>query len=344
MTDLIYLTIKNEINIRGESVEDDEKDTKNSEAETKNNKEDNKNSKVETKNNKDDPKNNKAELRCDECGITTFRTNQAYQRHIQSNKHKLRQGNTRADLFQCNRCNKWYCGKTGLCHHKSVCRAQSPLALPHPPPLPPPIISIHREILHQQQMEEMKQSFDKDRQSIKKEIEEKMKEQINKILEQHVGGGTTINNTNYNETHQNIYIHINAFGNENTDYLDDKAILACIGSEYKSILPSLLEKIHFDPKHPENHNIKITNKKLPYASVMGNNHKWKTVDRKDAIETMVLNGYNMLDEKYTENKESFTTQKQQNFESFQTKFESEDKELMKQIKTEVDMMIINGGI
>ena len=35
--------------------------------------------------------------------------------------------------------------------------------------------------------------------------------------------------------------------------------------------------------------------------------------------------------------------KQQNFESFQSKFESEDKNLMKQIKTEVDMMILNGG-
>ena len=31
------------------------------------------------------------------------------------------------------------------------------------------------------------------------------------------------------------------------------------------------------------------------------------------------------------------------FEGFQSKFESEDKELMKQIKTEVDMMVLNGG-
>ena len=76
---------------------------------------------------------------------------------------------------------------------------------------------------------------------------------------------------------------------------------------------------------------------------MGNNQKWKTVDRKDAIETMVINGYNMLDEKYSETKEKLSISKQQNFESFQSKFESEDKNLMKQIKTEVDMMILNGG-
>ena len=58
---------------------------------------------------------------------------------------------------------------------------------------------------------------------------------------------------------------INAFGKENVEYLDDKTIAACIERVYKSI-PAILEKIHFDPKHPENHNIKITNKKLPYAS------------------------------------------------------------------------------
>ena len=55
--------------------------------------------------------------------------------------------------------------------------------------------------------------------------------------------------------------------------------------------------------------------------------KWKTVDRKDAIETMVLNGYNMLDEKYAENKEKLPSSKQQNFEGFQSRFESEDKDI-----------------
>jgi hypothetical protein len=42
-------------------------------------------------------------------------------------------------------------------------------------------------------------------------------------------------------------------------------------------------------------------------------------------------------------KKKIFTSKQQNFEGFQTKFESEDKDMMKQIKTEVDMMVLNGG-
>jgi hypothetical protein len=175
------------------------------------------------------------------------------------------------------------------------------------------------------------------REQVQKESDE-LRRQVSLLLDRN----TTQINTNNIETQNVNIININAFGNENTDYIDDKAIMACIGRVYKSI-PSLLEKIHFDPKHPENHNIKITNKKLPYASVMGNNQKWKTMDRKDAIESMVINGYNMLDEKYAENKEKLPSSKQQNFEGFQSKFESEDKDLMKQIKTEVDMMVLNGG-
>ena len=209
------------------------------------------------------------------------------------------------------------------------------------PPKPQETSTSSIQEILEQKMDEMKLAFEKERLEMKLAFEESMKEQINRILEKNAGTTNNTNTNNIENQHVNI-ININAFGNENTDYIDDKAIIACIGRVYKSI-PTLLEKIYFDPKHPENHNIKITNKKLPYASVMGNNQKWKTVDRKDAIETMVLNGYNILDEKYTENKDKIPPSKQQNFEGFQSKFESEDKELMKQIKTEVDMMVLNGG-
>ena len=258
---------------------------------------------------------------------TYFKNTKCLQQHFKCKRHNDRM-NRRTRDFSCEGCGNKYSHRQTLHAHKSSCMVV---------PIQTAIPSM-QEII-ELKMDEMKHAFDIERQEMKKEFEETMKEQINKILEKHAG--TTNNNTNNIETQNVNIININAFGNENTDYIDDKAILACIGRVYKSI-PSLLEKIHFDPKHPENHNIKITNKKLPYASVMGNNKKWKTVDRKDAIEAMVLNGYNMLDEKYPENKEKFPAQKQQNFEGFQSKFEAEDKELLKQIKTEVDMMVLNG--
>ena len=149
----------------------------------------------------------------------------------------------------------------------------------------------------------------------------------------------TTNNINNNN---NITININAFGKENLEYIDVPAIVECIDRVYKSI-PAVLEKIHFDPKHPENHNIRITNKKLPYASIMDNNSKWKTVDRKDAIESMVYSGYNFLDEKYPNTKLLVSERKQNHFEGFQEKFKEEDKELRKQLKTDVELLVLNSS-
>ena len=270
---------------------------------------------------------------CLSCNMS-FKSNKSLQQHLKCNRHTDRITKpSPVPRFECSVCGKKYSYRQSLHVHKRSC------VVVETAPVQNETNSI-QDIQHQKQIDEMKQAFDKERQEMKLAFEETMKEQINKILEKHAGT-TNCNNTNTtNIANQHINININSFGNENTDYIDNKSFLACISKVYKSI-PTLLEKIHFDPKHPENHNIKITNKKLPYASVMGNNQKWKTVDRKDAIETMVLNGYNMLDEKYAENKEKMPASKQQNFEGFQSKFESEDKDMMKQIKTEVDMMVLN---
>ena len=268
---------------------------------------------------------------CVSCNMS-FKSNKCLHQHFKCKRHTDRMNKqTPIPTFVCDACGKKYVHRQSLHTHKMSCIE---VAFVSAVPTQNDAKLVQENL--QQQIDDIKQAFEKERQE--------MKAQIAMLLDKHESSGT-INNNNTTNTNnietQNINIIINAFGKENTDYIDNNAILACISKVYKSI-PALLEKIHFDPKHPENHNIKITNKKLPYASVMGNNQKWKTVDRKDAIETMVLNGYNMLDEKYTENKDRFSNQKQENFEGFQSKFESEDKDLMKQIKTEVDMMVLNG--
>jgi len=268
------------------------------------------------------------------------------QQHMKSKKHTDRLNNQSPipGRFECKSCGKTYHHRQSLHVHKSSCVTVA--SVPAPTVAPPSVTEIIEElkntVIEERKINQIHQLELDKYQKEQAQIVNELRSQISILLDKHAGtSSTNCNNTNI-ETQQNITININSFGNENTDYIDNKAILACISKVYKSI-PSLLEKIHFDPKHPENHNIKITNKKLPYASVMGNNQKWKTVDRKDAIETMVINGYNMLDEKYAENKEKIPASKQQNFEGFQSKFESEDKDLMKQIKTEVDMMVLNGG-
>ena len=248
---------------------------------------------------------------CEKCQIV-FKRKSHYESHLKSKRHI---NGLKSNTFYHCECGKSYRHNQSLWTHQQRCKALTDM------------------VYCQEQLERLE-----------KEREE-MKAQIALLMDKHATSNTTNNietNIESQTNNNNIHIHINAFGQENIDYLDNNAVIACIERVYKSI-PALIEKIHFDPEHPENHNIKITNKKLPYASVMGDNSKWKTVDRKDAIETMVVNGYNLLDEKYSENKSSISSKIRSRFKGFQDKFEHEDKELMKQMKTEVDLMVINGS-
>lgn len=268
---------------------------------------------------------------CKVCGID-YKNKQSYKRHLNTARHKKRAENTdsQQQKLVCV-CGKSYDYHQSLYVHRRNCEIYKKSKMQDEDK------NAKLECL-QSEKDEMEQKlilFEKER--------DELRAQIALLLDKHAGSTTTNNQhieTQNIETQQNIHIHINAFGHENIDYLDEKAIVACIDRVYKSV-PAILEKIHFDPNHPENHNIKITNRKLPYASVMGENKKWKTVDKKDAIETMVFNGYNLLDEKYPDNKDNLTNYKREKFEDFQDNFQNEDRKLHKQLRTDVELMILN---
>ena len=59
---------------------------------------------------------------------------------------------------------------------------------------------------------------------------------------------------------------INDFGEENLDYITEKIYKKLLAYPSSSI-PKLIKKIHFNPNHPENHNVRIRDKKLKFAEV-----------------------------------------------------------------------------
>jgi hypothetical protein len=285
---------------------------------------------------------------CDTCHLE-FKDITYYRKHLTTNRHLIRSSNSSIIPSISCICGKLYSFPQSFRVHRKKCvkylsskvsasASSVSVSVSAPEPKPNvPLITLSEEVLLQFQTEkaEMREKLI----SYEKQHEE-MKAQITMLMERSATSNTNSHNTN-SHNNQNINININAFGNEKTDYIDDKAFITCISQVYKSI-PYLLEQMHFNPNHPENHNIKINNKKLPYASVMGDNQKWKTVDRKGAIESMVQKGYNLLDEKYEENKDKISPIKQQNFEGFQSKFEADDKDLVRQLKSEVEIMVLNG--
>jgi hypothetical protein len=114
----------------------------------------------------------------------------------------------------------------------------------------------------------------------------KMKKELEKLL-------TTVGNvTNNNNTTNNIIV-VNIYGKENKEYLTDDYLKQLLNKPFGGI-QQIIKRLHFHPKHPENHNVKITNKKLPYALVW-NDKIWETRKKKEVIADLVDKGYMILD-------------------------------------------------
>ena len=105
-------------------------------------------------------------------------------------------------------------------------------------------------------------------------------------------------------------------------------------------IPKLIKEKHFHPEHPENHNIKITNKKLPYASIWCKN-KWEIRNKKDIIEDLVEKSYNMIDSEYDNDNTHLDNRKKDNYTIFRSKFDNNDKPLHKQLEKDTGLLLIN---
>lgn len=247
---------------------------------------------------------------CKDCHCS-FQRKSNYDYHLNTVKHKNRVSKQDKPSFLCPFCNKLFSHCSSLSRHKTNCNVNN--------------TNKHLDIL-QKENEELRE----ENELLKKE----KNATINNIKTQ--------NNTINNIKNQKNNIIINCFGNENLTHLTDKVIISCMNQIYGSI-PLLIEKIHFDPAHPENHNVKITNTKLPHAKIMNSKKEWQVVNKKDTIHSMVENGYNMLDEHFQEKSHKLEEMKQKHFRDFQAKYEEADKDTMKGIKEKVEFLVIHNS-
>ena len=155
----------------------------------------------------------------------------------------------------------------------------------------------------------------------KKKLEKEIVKLIDKV------GNVTNNNTN------NIIV-VNNYGKENTDYLTIDKIKKLLNRPYDSV-QELIKMLHYDPDHPENHNIKITNKKEPYALVW-NNPIWELRKKKSVVKDLVDKGFMMIDT--THNNINETNNK---YIKFQDNFEDNASNIKDKIEEETEIVIIN---
>jgi len=144
----------------------------------------------------------------------------------------------------------------------------------------------------------------------------KLAKKIEKLLDK-VGTVNTTNNTNNNTNNntQNIIV-VNNYGKENTNFLTVDKIKALLDRPFDSV-QELIKMLHFNSDHPENHNVKITNKNEPYALVW-NDPIWELRKKKSVVKDIVDKGYMMIDTTHDNMDES-----NKKYINFQTKFDDE---------------------
>ena len=229
---------------------------------------------------------------------------------ILSNKLKMenKQG------FVCDNCNKVYSRKHNLSRHKKKCIKKNNQ-----------VIDTNQELYTKTQVETIINKT-------KEEFYLKETQNLTIITELRKQVESLLKNQGNNNVTYNTNIILNAFGKENISYISNDYLKGLISSGPVTCIPKLLKHIHFNPEHSENHNIKITNKKEPYAQIY-NGTNWEISDKKQTIENMTDKAYSILNEHYTGNNVYMLRFKEQ--------YEDNCKMLTKKLSKDTEIMIIN---
>ena len=182
---------------------------------------------------------------------------------------------------------------------------------------------------------------------------EKEKEELLKTVEKLLiecsikSNNNTINSNNSNNTNSNNTnntIIINNYGDENTKYITKEFIVNLLANKPFKAIPEMIKHTHFNKEHPENQNIKITNKKEPYVKIMKDN-KWEYQDRKNTITDLIDKHHiKITDEKVEQKVEKHCNSTQKNnIERCNNLYVNEDEDYLKRLYNESELVIINNS-
>ena len=192
------------------------------------------------------------EYNCELCNYkTTHQTN--YKKHLTSNKHKRNEDEFNKKQFSCKYCGQMY-------HHKQ---------------------SVNKHIKYsctKNKDEDLKELVRllNDKLEHKDKLLENKDKQIEKLM-----GKLEINNS-FNTTVNIQNINLLSYKQTDTSHLTDTDYKTCIKKRNGCVV-KMIEKVHFDPKKPENMNVYISSMKNKYV-MMYEDGNWKLINKKDAIE------------------------------------------------------------
>lgn len=187
---------------------------------------------------------------------------------------------------------------------------------------------------------------------------QKLKEEIDKLSSQaHIINN--YNNTTTNNVQQiNQNILLQAYGKESSPKVSEDFMSKVIKNPMKGI-PDLISYHHFNPKYPENHNVRYNGKRSFYIDVFNGNF-WEAKDKGEVIHDMIVSKKDIADDFFDEAIENKKIKEKvkSDYTSFSEKIDryvnaiinelnygsellEQDKELYKQLYKQVELMMIN---
>ena len=216
----------------------------------------------------------------------------------------LQNGKKTASLHQCIFCLKFYSRNSNLKKHLQICKIRKKQA----------------SIENHNSNNILSQNKNTNITNIKNDVK------INSI---------TVNGNINNQ------IIINNYGNENLSYIKDDEL-----TRYVKNLPpgvfKLIEKIHFNPKHPENNNLRITNKKESFIQIRRKD-KWLLEDKGEIINSLLFDKYQLLENHLSQIDSNKLTDKDQRIiERFRNNYE-DNVQYVKNLLKKIELLILNNS-
>ena len=222
--------------------------------------------------------------------------------------------------YICKYCDKKYSTSSNLCKHYKKCTEKK-----NDDEEKQNLINLI-EVLNKQ-LEEQR----KEKEEYKIELA-KRNNQIDELIKK-----AGINIGTQNNIQQNIKIL--AYNNTDVSHLTDNDYLKCL-KHSNFCIPHLIEKIHFNPKKPENHNIYISNLKNNYVMIY-NGNKWMLNDREESIQNLIDEKESIIEQKLEE-----WIENGKKYPDIMKKFnryleKKENDTVLNKIKGEIKLMLFN---
>ena len=223
------------------------------------------------------------------------------------------------EIFECKFCQKRFTTSTSMYRHMNhTCKIKKQDDIEKS--------QIYERLLR---LEENNRNIVKENKQLKKEVDSLRKNVVNvsKI---------TNNTQNINN---GIVAHINliGYGKEDLSKIDKKEILKAMQSGFDSTI-RLTETLHFNPKHPEYHNIYITNVKDKYA-MMFDGKDWNLTMKDELINKIYDDKKNYIEENLDDFIDSLSISRKKALDRWLTTEEDDDR--INKVKNEIKLLLYN---